>query len=117
MPIIRVREIKSPIALATCGAFLVPEPLGICFVLVAGIWWLWRKIGLQQTGFFGRNADAATSAWLICNRTVALIVRRLFTSSAFVRPLSAGRWAWKRQGRDLTGAKPDRVLDPRPGLR
>ncbi len=36
---------KSPIALAACGAFLVPEPLGTCFVVVAAIWWLCRKIG------------------------------------------------------------------------
>jgi hypothetical protein len=27
VPMIRVREISSPIALAACGAFLVPEPL------------------------------------------------------------------------------------------
>ena len=41
----KFREMKSPIALAACGAFLVPEPLGTCFVLVAVIWWLCRKIG------------------------------------------------------------------------
>lgn len=38
------RQIKSPVALATFGAFFVPEPVGICFVLLAAIWWLWRKL-------------------------------------------------------------------------
>lgn len=42
---IKVRTIKSPVTLAACGAFLVPEPLGACLVLTAGIWWLYRKIG------------------------------------------------------------------------
>jgi hypothetical protein len=41
---IKIRTIKSPVTLAACGAFLVPEPLGVCLVLVAGIWWLCRKI-------------------------------------------------------------------------
>ena len=39
------REIKSPIALAACGAFLMPEPLGTCLVVAAAIWWLCRKTG------------------------------------------------------------------------
>lgn len=38
------RKIKSPSALATLGAFLVPEPLGACLVLLAAIWWLCRKL-------------------------------------------------------------------------
>ena len=42
---IKIRTIKSPVALAACGAFLVPEPLGACLVLAAAIWWLCRKIG------------------------------------------------------------------------
>jgi hypothetical protein len=44
---IKVREIKSPAALAACGLFLVPEPFGICFVLAAAIWWLRRKMGCR----------------------------------------------------------------------
>jgi hypothetical protein len=90
VPMIRVREISSPIALAACGAFLVPEPLGICFVLAAGIWWLWRKIRWQQIGFFERSADAVISAGLAGKRTVALIrtVQRLFTLS-----ISGPGWA------------------------
>jgi hypothetical protein len=40
-----VREIGSPAALAACGAFLVPEPFGVCVVLAAAIWWLWRRVG------------------------------------------------------------------------
>jgi hypothetical protein len=40
----RLRKIKSPAALATLGAFFVPEPLGACVVLVAAIWWLYRKL-------------------------------------------------------------------------
>jgi hypothetical protein len=39
------RGIKSPVALATCGMFLVPEPFGACLLLAAAIWWLWRKAG------------------------------------------------------------------------
>jgi hypothetical protein len=39
------RGIKSPVALATCGMFLVPEPFGACLLLAAAIWWLWRKTG------------------------------------------------------------------------
>jgi len=38
------REIKSPVALATFGAFFVPEPFGVCLVLFAAIWWLRRKV-------------------------------------------------------------------------
>jgi hypothetical protein len=40
----RLRKIKSPAALATLGAFFVPEPLGACVVLAAAIWWLYRKL-------------------------------------------------------------------------
>ena len=39
------RRINSPVALATCGMFLVPEPFGACLMLAAAIWWLWRKMG------------------------------------------------------------------------
>jgi len=39
------RRINSPVALATCGMFLVPEPFGACLLLAAAIWWLWRKAG------------------------------------------------------------------------
>jgi hypothetical protein len=38
-----VSEIKSPPGLAALGAFFVPEPLGACLVIAAGIWWLCRK--------------------------------------------------------------------------
>jgi hypothetical protein len=38
-----LREINSPLALATLGAFFVPEPIGTCLVIAAGIWWLYRK--------------------------------------------------------------------------
>jgi hypothetical protein len=41
---VKFRRIKSPLALAACGAFLVPEPFGACFVLAAAIWWLCRKM-------------------------------------------------------------------------
>jgi hypothetical protein len=44
------RKINSPIALATCGMFLVPEPLGACLLLAAAIWWLWRKAGCPCRG-------------------------------------------------------------------
>lgn len=41
------REIKAPIALAACGALLVPQALGTCVVLAAAVWWLCRKIGRE----------------------------------------------------------------------
>jgi hypothetical protein len=44
-PMPNFRRINSPIALATCGMFLVPEPFGACLLLAAAIWWLWRKTG------------------------------------------------------------------------
>jgi hypothetical protein len=75
VPMISVREMKSPIALAACGAFLVPEPLGICLVLAAAIWWLWRKIGLlqQQTRFIDKSRKAAIPTKVIGERTVSII--------------------------------------------
>jgi hypothetical protein len=44
MHITKLREIKSPAALATFGAFFVPEPFGTCFLLAAAIWWSCRKL-------------------------------------------------------------------------
>jgi hypothetical protein len=44
------RKINSPVALATCGMFLVPEPFGACLLLAAAIWWLWRKAGCPYRG-------------------------------------------------------------------
>jgi hypothetical protein len=42
----KFRDIKSPVALAAVGAFMVPEPLGTCLIAAAIIWWLARKLGL-----------------------------------------------------------------------
>lgn len=39
-----LRKFKSPTALAAFGAFFVPEPFGVCFVLIAAIWWWYRKL-------------------------------------------------------------------------
>jgi hypothetical protein len=39
-----LRKIRSPAALATFGAFFVPEPLGALIVLAAALWWLYRKL-------------------------------------------------------------------------
>jgi hypothetical protein len=50
VPMTNFRSIKSPVALATYGMFLVPEPLGACLLLAAGIWWLWRKTGCPCRG-------------------------------------------------------------------
>jgi hypothetical protein len=44
------RQINSPVALATFGAFFVPEPLGICLVLAAAIWWLTRIASMVDAG-------------------------------------------------------------------
>jgi hypothetical protein len=46
----RLRHIKSPAALATFGAFFVPEPLGACVVLAAAIWWSCRKLSRSRPG-------------------------------------------------------------------
>ena len=44
-----LRKIKSPAALATFGAFFVPQPLGACIVFAAAIWWSWRKLSRNRT--------------------------------------------------------------------
>jgi hypothetical protein len=44
VPIAIFHQIRSPVALATLGAFFVPEPFGICFVIAAAIWWFCRKL-------------------------------------------------------------------------
>jgi hypothetical protein len=43
-----LRKIRSPAALATFGAFFVPEPLGALLVLTAALWWLYRKLVRTQ---------------------------------------------------------------------
>jgi hypothetical protein len=43
-----LRKIKSPAALATFGAFFVPEPLGACVVFAAAIWWSCRKLSRNR---------------------------------------------------------------------
>jgi hypothetical protein len=53
------RGIKSPVALATCGMFLVPEPLGACLLLAAAVWWLWRKTGCPCRGMLSSLWEAA----------------------------------------------------------
>jgi hypothetical protein len=45
-----LRKVKSPAALATFGAFFVPEPLGACLVFAAAIWWSWRKLSRRSRG-------------------------------------------------------------------
>ena len=44
MPVAIFHQMGSPIALATLGAFFVPEPFGICLVIAAAIWWFCRKL-------------------------------------------------------------------------
>jgi hypothetical protein len=44
VPIAIFHQLGSPVALATLGAFFVPEPFGICLVIAAAIWWLFRKL-------------------------------------------------------------------------
>jgi hypothetical protein len=45
-----LRKIKSPAALATLGAFCVPEPFGACLVLAAAVWWSYRKLYGSSAG-------------------------------------------------------------------
>ena len=61
------RQIKSPVALATFGAFFVPEPLGTCLVLLAAIWWLWRKL------YYSDDADLLLE---ISNRNLSFYIFR-----------------------------------------
>lgn len=51
MKITSLREIKSPMALATLGAFFVPEPLGGCLVVAAAVWWSSRKLKSADLNF------------------------------------------------------------------
>jgi hypothetical protein len=44
----KLSNIKSPVGLATFGAFFVPEPLGVCLVVASGIWWLSRTTALTR---------------------------------------------------------------------
>ena len=44
MPVAIFHQMGSPVALATLGAFFVPEPFGICLVIAAAIWWFCRKL-------------------------------------------------------------------------
>jgi hypothetical protein len=44
VPVAIFHQMGSPVALATLGAFFVPEPFGICLVIAAAIWWLCRKL-------------------------------------------------------------------------
>jgi hypothetical protein len=53
------RRINSPVALATCGMFLVPEPFGACLLLAAAIWWLWRKTGCPCRNLLLSYGEAA----------------------------------------------------------
>jgi hypothetical protein len=43
----KFRQIKSPVGLATFGAFFVPEPIGMCLVLASAIWWVARITQLK----------------------------------------------------------------------
>jgi hypothetical protein len=52
------RKINSPVALATCGMFLVPEPFGACLLLAAAVWWLWRKTGCPSRNMVLSFRDA-----------------------------------------------------------
>jgi hypothetical protein len=62
------RKINSPVALATCGMFLVPEPFGACLLLAAAIWWLWRKAGCPCRSMLSSFREAVRRGphyWLV----------------------------------------------------
>jgi hypothetical protein len=71
------RGIKSPVALAACGMFLVPEPLGTCLLLAAAIWWLWRKAGYPCRSMLSSFWDAVRRGALA---TTTAAVRAKFQS-------------------------------------
>jgi hypothetical protein len=65
------RKINSPVALATCGMFLVPEPFGACLLLAAAIWWLWRKAGCPCRSMLSSFREAVRRGphyWLVTIR-------------------------------------------------
>jgi hypothetical protein len=62
--ITNLREIKSPLALATLGAFFVPEPFGGCLVVAAAVWWSSRKlkgVDLKSVVKAGRSSGESTT--------------------------------------------------------
>jgi len=68
----RLRQIKSPAALATFGAFFVPEPLGACVVLAAAIWWSFRKLGrIRSRGGLASSLPPADSKEPIASAAAA----------------------------------------------
>ncbi|MGA8076612.1 MAG: hypothetical protein WBD53_14410 [Xanthobacteraceae bacterium] len=97
------RQIKSPSALATLGAFLVPEPLGACLVLLAIIWWLCRKlysgnnpellpeISDRNLSFYVFRADHGAAATMMIPVGTSPIIRGTprFLGSSGIRGASA----------------------------
>ncbi len=79
------RQIKSPVALATFGAFFVPEPVGTCLVLVAAIWWLWRKL------YYSEDADLFLE---IYDRNLSFYIFRTGQSAPTTVVLPIGRLTW-----------------------
>jgi len=63
---IELRKIKSPTALAAFGAFFAPEPFGVCFVLIAAIWWWCRKLNGDVT----RRAHPADEPMPVCTENL-----------------------------------------------
>jgi hypothetical protein len=78
------RQIKSPVALATFGAFFVPEPLGTCLVLLAAIWWLWRKL------YYSDDADLFLE---LSDRNLSFYIFRTGQSEATTLVLPIGHAA------------------------
>jgi len=58
----KFHQIKSPVALAAFGAFFVPEPLGICLVLAAAIWWLAGIASMINAGRWPQSEARKRSA-------------------------------------------------------
>jgi hypothetical protein len=94
----KFRTISSPVALAACGAFLVPEPLGTCFVQAALIWWLFRKTGtpcltLLSAWWRAARRHLARLIFLLLARGHCATVNYRFGKGSFGYEVPMARWS------------------------
>jgi hypothetical protein len=103
VPIAIFHRIRSPVALATLGAFFVPEPFGICCVIAAAIWWFCRKLH----GEWSRLATAGCPSEQCSHKTN--FTRTELTDIPFTRLLrlrSGPGWRKRRSGITIANLSP-----------
>jgi hypothetical protein len=102
------RQIKSPVALAAFGAFFVPEPVGTCPVLLAAIWWLWRKL------YYSDDADLFLE---ISDRNLSFYIFRAGQRAPTTVVLHIGNLAWPAQPAAFHTVCPYKIKQERSSLR